>query len=1078
MSKLHKPIILIVDDRASNLKALRMLLSQVDAEVLEAQSGNDALGLLVEHEVALLLLDVDMPEMDGYEVARMAKTLDKTKDIPIIFITAAYNDDFHKLKSYEFGAIDYIEKPIVDTILRAKVTLFLGLYVAHQKTRHANSLLLQEIEKRISVEKALLEENGERKRVEKALRMSEERFRSLVESTSDWVWELDTQGRFTYASPQVKEILGYDPEEIVGRLTGFDLMPPGDAERNRIEYQKFVAAAVPFKGMVNKNFHKDGREVFLESSGRPYCDNTGKLLGYRGIDRDITERKQMESRLSESEDQHGTLVANVPGVVFRCALDADWTMNFISEGIKALSGYPASDFIDNRVRSFASIIDPDDRHGVETTILASIKERRPYEIEYRITDAAGHIHWVFEKGQGVHYRGGEPEWLDGVILDNTRRKHAEEETLKFRRAVEQSPVSVVITDLKGNIRYANPRFCQISGYSAEEILGQNPRFLKSGHTSAEEYQRLWGKITRGEVWQGELLNVRKDGSYYWELATISGVQTEPGQGITHFIGIKEEITERKKVEKALNETRLRAEQANREKSNFLSTMSHEIRTPMNAILGLADQLADMPLGAQARQYLDIVRRNGNNLLALINDILDVSKIEGGHLQLEAIVFNLQQLLEDIKETFLYRAESKDLELVWQWDSSLPAHRLGDPSRLRQILINLVGNALKFTQQGSVRISVQQDPSIQDRVYFYVQDTGIGVTREQMRTIFEAFSQADSTTTRVYGGTGLGLAICKRLVELMGGEITVESVVGIGSTFRFFVVLKSVAPEQVLRERPEATIGVLSNGGWAGESSGMRILLAEDVDDNIIVIQSYLEGTLHHLEMAKNGKLAVEKYKKGGFDVILMDIQMPVMDGYEATQRIRRWERDSGITPVPILALTAHALAEEAEKCRQAGCNGHITKPIRKHQLLETLARLRSREPRSSSLPEAEQKQVSPLEPTDQAIDPEKWRLFQSDLGSSVGRVVQKFLECLPERQTCVCNALAQGDAKSLEDTCHKLKGGAATLGAIRFSRICAEIEKGAKGGDLVAAGALRDVFNTECQRITLALNALLARGDP
>lgn len=1077
MSKLSKPIILIVDDKPSNLNALRMLLSQVDAEVLEAQSGNDALGLLVEHEIALLLLDVDMPEMDGYEVARMAKTLDKTKDIPIIFITAAYHDDFHRLKSYEFGAIDYIEKPIVDTILRAKVTLFLGLYVAHQKTRHANSLLLREIEKRISVEKALLEGNNERKRAEKALRISEERFRSLVESTSDWVWELDTQGNFTYASPQVKEILGYDPEEIVGRLTGFDLMSLEDAGKRRMEYQKCVATAVPFKGVVNKNLHKDGREVILESSGRPYYDNTGKLLGYRGIDRDITERKQMESRLSESEDQHGTLVANVPGVVFRCALDTDWTMNFISEGIKALSGYPAADFIDNRIRSFASIIDPDDRHGVEMTILASIKERRPYEIEYRITDAAGHVHWVFEKGQGVHYRGGQPEWLEGVILDNTRRKHAEEETMKFRRAVEQSPASVIITDLKGNIHYVNPRFCQISGYSVEEVLGQNPRLLKSGHTSAEEYQRLWGRITRGEVWQGELLNVRKDGSYYWELATISGVQTEPGQGITHFIGIKEEITERKKAEKALNEARLRAEQASREKSNFLSTMSHEIRTPMNAILGLADQLADMPLGTQARQYLEIVRRNGNNLLALINDILDVSKIEGGHLHLETIAFDLKQLFEDVKETFLYRAKSKDLALIWQWDSSLSPYRLGDPSRLRQILINLVGNALKFTQQGSVKVLVQQDLFIPERVHFYVQDTGIGIANEQIGNIFEAFSQADSTTTRVYGGTGLGLAICKRLVECMHGKVTVESTVGVGSTFRFFVVLQPVSPEQVLRERPEVSIGVLPDGGWDGESSGMRILLADDVDDNIIVIQSYLEGTQHHLETVKNGKLAVEKRKTGGFDVILMDIQMPVMDGHEATQRIRRWERDSGVTPVPILALTAHALADEAEKCRQAGCNGHITKPIRKHQLLETLARLRSRVPQSSPLSEVEQTQISPLEPTDQAIDLEKWHLLQGDLGASVGRVVRKFLECLPERQTCVCNALAQGDAKSLEETCHKLKGGAATLGADRFSRICAEIEKGAKGGNLVAAGALRDVFNAECQRITLALNDLLARGD-
>ena len=445
---------------------------------------------------------------------------------------------------------------------------------------------------------------------------------------------------------------------------------------------------------------------------------------------------------------------------------------------------------------------------------------------------------------------------------------------------------------------------------------------------------------------------------------------EIGQLISWFNAYLESLEEKKLVEERLQQslTELQramkeAEAASRAKSDFLASMSHEIRTPMNAIIGMADILADTPLTKEQRRYVKIFRSAGENLLTVINDILDLSKVEAGQLELESIPFRLDELIETTEAVLAFRAQEKGLELKHRLEGDIPLSLRGDPVRLRQILVNLIGNAVKFTETGGVTVEVARlgkaAPDVEPgRVCFRfaVMDTGIGIPSDKIGAIFDNFTQADSSVTRRYGGTGLGLSISRRLVNLMGGRIWVESEPGRGSSF-YFTALLDIAPEADMGSPPGAATrpaGVPGTGAVAGavvpsaaavagtgageeEAPSLRILLAEDSEDNRLLIKTYLKQSPHCLEMAENGEIAVEKFQQGEYDLVLMDMNMPVMDGYTATRTIRQWEAREGKPATPIIALTAFALKEDEQKSIAAGCDAHLTKPIKKKTLLEALS---------------------------------------------------------------------------------------------------------------------------------------------
>ncbi len=526
-----------------------------------------------------------------------------------------------------------------------------------------------------------------------------------------------------------------------------------------------------------------------------------------------------------------------------------------------------------------------------------------------------------------------------IGTDNTARQQVEAERKKLdqrlrdqqfytRSLIESNTDAIVTTDPFGIITDVNKQMEGLTGCTRDELIGAP---FKTFFTDPERAEAgIHRVLSEKKIADYELTARARDGkttvvsynanTFYDRDRTLQGV-----------FAAARDVTERKRFELELKHAKAAAESASRTKSEFLASMSHEIRTPMNAIMGIADLLAKTELSLEQDKYVQIFRRAGDNLLNLINDILDLSKVEASQLELEQTGFSLKDLLEKVTEMVEGRAREKSLALVCEVAPKVPVSLLGDPTRLRQVLLNLIGNAIKFTEEGevSLRVTRELDSNVPTALRFTISDTGVGIPAEKLGRIFERFTQADSSTTRRFGGSGLGLTISKRLVELMGGSISCESTVEKGSVFSFVVPFEMWAGA-------EARVEVSSGTGSDRPLPALRILLVEDSTDNATITLAYLQDTPYRLEIADTGAVACEMFKAGHYDLVLMDRQMPVMDGLTATRKIREWERANGGAPTPIVALTASALKGDREKCLAAGCTGFLTKPIKQEVLLRAI----------------------------------------------------------------------------------------------------------------------------------------------
>jgi signal transduction histidine kinase/CheY-like chemotaxis protein/HPt (histidine-containing phosphotransfer) domain-containing protein len=503
-----------------------------------------------------------------------------------------------------------------------------------------------------------------------------------------------------------------------------------------------------------------------------------------------------------------------------------------------------------------------------------------------------------------------------------------------------------------------------------------------------------------------------------------------------------------KIERLSRELELKrreAERATQAKSDFLAAMSHEIRTPLNSIIGMADVLSQTRLTVDQQKYVEIFQRNGVALLNLINDILDLSKVEAGHVELEATEVDAGEVVMRAMEVVEVRAKAKGLWLRHSIAEGLPRYFVGDPNRLRQVIINLLGNSIKFTESGGLQVTVEQDPesSVPGHLRFAITDTGIGIPSEKLGLIFESFTQVDASTTRKYGGTGLGLTISKQLVELMNGRIWVESELGSGSTF-FFTAQLGVHEDQSPRaavERPAA----VSTAELEARASGLRILLVDDSDDNRVLIIQYLGKTNARIDTAENGKIAVERFRKNDYDVVLMDVEMPVMDGYQAVREIRRIEQETGAVATPVLALTAHAFAEMAMKGFEAGFTELLTKPIRQAALLAALAKYGT----------------APVSLVTESIVPEP-ELPHSSLRVRVEEgmedVVPGYLEKRRAEVPLYREALSAADFPTISRLAHKMKGTGTGYGFERLTELGATLETAARAGDAASVTKALDEF--------------------
>ncbi len=550
------------------------------------------------------------------------------------------------------------------------------------------------------------------------------------------------------------------------------------------------------------------------------------------------------------------------------------------------------------------------------------------DVEVSFSRKDGSEFWGLVNMTPIINEDHEVPFYDGTILDITDKKIAENELMLFSAAIDHTPTGVVITDRWGKITYANPYFTKLTGYTIDEVQGT--RIERYGVVNDVESARTWGKLISGTVWKGELNFHNKQGDILTELTSVAPIRNDKGD-IQNIVILTEDITERKHAEMATVEAKEKAEEATRAKEQFLSTMSHELRTPMNSVIGISNLLLEENPRPDQVENLNILKFSATNLLAIINDILDLSKIEAGKMEFLKEDFDLHYTLINIKRAHALRAEEKGIKIQLTVEENLPNILKGDAHRLNQVLNNLVSNAVKFTEHGTVCLQVGIDKRDEDIVglKIKVSDTGIGIPSDKLGVIFQSFGQATTETAQKYGGTGLGLAITLKLIELQGGSIEVTSKEGAGTTF---VVRLAYEIGSALYRNEKPLLPAESS-----KLENVRILL---VDDNLInqkVAIKFLSRWKAQVTTADNGQEAVDKHAVGDYDVILMDLQMPVMDGLEATTLIRKMD-DPLKASIPVIALTAAAINQERELAMKLGVNDYVCKPFMPEELYDKLVK--------------------------------------------------------------------------------------------------------------------------------------------
>jgi PAS domain S-box-containing protein len=849
----------------------------------------------------------------------------------------------------------------------------------------------------------------------------------------------DAKGVIQIFNVGAERMLGYTAAEVMNKITPADISDPQEliARAKALSVELAAPITPGFEALVFKAsrgiediyeltyIRKNGSRFPAVVSVTALRDAQDVIIGYLLIGTEL-KAGALQSAIFNS--------ANFSSI----ATDAKGVIQIFNVGAERMLGYTAAEVM-NKITP-ADISDPRELIARAKSLSAELATPITPGFEALVFKASRGIEDIYEltyiRKDGSRFPAvvsvtalrDAQDVIIGYLLigtDNTARKLVEEEQKKSdqrlrdqqfytRSLIEANIDAIMTTDPSGIITDVNKQMEALTDCTRDELIGAPFKSYFTDPERAEAAIKL--VLSEKSVTDYELTARARDGkqtvvsynatTFYDRNRTLQGV-----------FAAARDVTERKRVEAELQQAKAAAESASRTKSEFLASMSHEIRTPMNAIMGIADLLAKTALSPEQDKYVQIFRRAGDNLLNLINDILDLSKVEASQLELEQTGFSLHDHLEKVMEMVATRANEKGLALVCEIAPGVPNDLVGDPTRLRQVL--------KFTESGEVSLRVTQDGNfaVPTALRFAVSDTGIGIPSQKLGQVFERFTQADSSTTRRFGGSGLGLTISRRLVELMGGRIWVESGVGKGSVFSF------AAPFEIwpTTNRPTLiTVGVDPEA----QLPALRILLAEDSADNCTITMAYLEDTPYQVEIAETGAIACEKFTSGHYDLVLMDRQMPVMDGLTAARSIRAWEQANDRQPTPIIALTASALKGDREMCLAAGCTAFLTKPIKQEVLLQAIK---------------ERSQIAPPIVKDES----------SRTDAAVARLNTKFAVRIPayllncrQNVNFILDALDRVDLETVTILGHQMSGSGGMFGFQEITDISAALEEAAQNADI------------------------------
>jgi PAS domain S-box-containing protein len=794
----------------------------------------------------------------------------------------------------------------------------------------------------------------DRKQAEDKLRRSEAQLTEAQQLAhiGSWSWDLETDA--IDWSDEHYRIVGLRPQAVpMTAERGVSYIHPDDRATAWEAVRRAIRDRQPYEWYL-RMVREDGTMIIAQSRGQAVYDESGKPVRMFGTIQDVTERVRAEEALRESEERIRQLVSLMPAGVYTC--DAQGRITFYNRRAAELWGREPR--IGDEEEEFCGSFrlwraDGSPLPHDQTPMAAGVREGRSVRnMEVVIEQPNGVRVVVSVNIDPLHDRDGRRVGAINVFEDITERKRAEEALRvseeRFRVALGAAP-TIVVFNQDSDLRHTwicNPQL----GYSVEEILGKTDADLHS----EEDTSRLT-VIKRGVLESGygarEVVEVTRGETRFYDL-TVEPLRDLSGL-VTGITCVVVDITERKQAEEDLRRAKEAAEAANRSKDEFLANVSHEIRTPFGAILGMTELVLDTPLTDDQGQCLETVKSAADSLLGLVDDLLDFEKIEAGKMELVPADFTLRPMMADALRALTVRAHQKGLELVWNVEPDVPDALVGDAGRLRQVLLNLVGNAIKFTKQGevAVRVEVVDSPAPEGEAVlrFAVADTGIGIPPDGQERIFRAFEQEDASTTREYGGTGLGLTISARLVGLMGGKIAVESEPGRGSTFAFTARFgRQSHPSGRVDARP--SVAVHEAAAPAPAVTPLRILVAEDNEFNVRHLQRLLGKKGHHVRLANNGREAlallgiegqgsrVENPFVPDIDVLLLDLHMPEFDGFQVVQAIRVRERTAG-GHLPVIALTARSRPEDRQRCLAAGMDDYLSKPIRAAELFVTIDRV-------------------------------------------------------------------------------------------------------------------------------------------